>query len=237
MTRWMTLWALVLAALIAAGCGAGQLNVNDDDDMSGDDDDDSAGDDDDVADDDDAVGDDDDAVGDDDDAVGDDDDAVGDDDDVSDDDDDVPQVECGPYQAPPPGQGGRVFSGEGVLEINNDWWWVGCEVERRFDPDGSLDCEIVWEVQGYYYDWDAGDWTARYELAFEADHGGSTCAIQPDEEHQTWYYIASFDWNQDEMELGYTTNPWGNGQFWAVADIEDQGNHAPFSYVTDLWES
>ncbi len=223
--------ALLLAVLLPLGC-AGQLLTNDDDDAGDDDaaDDDAADDDagDDDAGDDDAGDDDagDDDAGDDD--AGDDD--AGDDD--AGDDDAGPQVQCGPYQ--PPGGEGRVFSGEGELEIVNDWWWQGCEVERRFGPGGVLDCELLWSVEGGYYAWDPMSWTARYELFFEADHAQSTCPIGPDEEQQTWYYRTQFDWDHDEMDIWFSESEWDNGTFWSTAHVVDNGSVAPFSYVTGV---
>jgi len=226
MTAWRLLFTLCIATLLASGCGPGHLSFDDGnpDDDTGDDDvaDDDASDDD--TGDDDASDDD---TGDDD--AGDDD--VADDD--TGDDDATPQVDCGPFEPPPAGEASRVFSGEGSLDVFAGWWWAGCEVERRFAADGSLECELVWEVEGDYYAWDQNSMTARYELEFDADEGASTCTVEPDEQHQTWYYTATFHWGAGEMELGFSSDPWGNSTPWATADIEDQGDHAPFSYVTD----
>jgi len=205
------------------------LDLNEDDDDASGDDDDASGDDDDASDDD--TGDDD--TGDDD--TGDDDTA---DDDTGDDDvadDDEPQVQCGPYVPPPAGQESRVYSGEGVLQISNDWYWVGCEVLRRFDANGQLDCELVWDVEGYYYDWDEGDQEARYHLQFYADDTSSTCNIGEDDWEQTWYYRTIFDWDHDEMDIYYDNEEWGDGSFWSVANIVDNGNAAPFDYISDVF--
>ncbi len=228
------------------GCPVpGQLLIfDDDDDASGADDDDDIADDDtgddDTADDDDTGDDDtgDDDTGDDD-TVGDDDtgdDDTGDDDDTADDDDDsVPMVDCGPYVAPNQMGELRAYAGAGALQITQNWHWVGCEVERRFD-DGQLECEILWDVAGDYYDWDENSMTALYELEFAVDEDASTCPLEPDHHHQQWYYSAEFDWDHGLMHLAYSQSPWNNFQSWASAEITEQGATAPFQYRTDFFQ-
>lgn len=220
---------LTLSLALWGGCSPASLDLNDDDDDASGDDDDASGDDD--ASDDDASDDDtgDDDVSDDD--TGDDDAS---DDDVSDDDDDD-HLQCGPYVPPPAGQESRVYSGDGVLQISNDWYWVGCEVLRYFDTNGQLDCELLWEVEGYYYDWDEGAMEARYYLEFTVDSVNSTCTIGENDWEQIWYYRTIFDWDHDEMDIYYDHEEWGDGSFWSVANIVDNGNTAPFDYISGVF--
>ncbi len=217
-------------ALLGAGCPVpGQLLIIDDDDDDAADDDDATGDDDTGDDDtgDDDTGDDD--TGDDD--TGDDD--TGDDD--TGDDDSAPMVDCGPFALPNQMGELRAYAGEGALQINQNWLWNGCEVERRF-VDGQLDCEILWEVNGEYYHWDESSMTALYELEFEVDEDASTCPLEPDHHEQLWYYAAEFDWGDGQMHLAYSHEPWDDFQGWATADISEQGATAPFSYRTDFFQ-
>jgi hypothetical protein len=144
-----------------------------------------------------------------------------------------PQVDCGPWRDA--NDSGSIWAGEGVLVINDDWHWEGCEVERRFGSGGALECELLWSVEGDYYAWDAGSWTARYRLRFVADEGASTCEVSGSERDYVGYYEAVFDWHRGEMELLWSED--GNGRFddFTTADIEQAGNEAPFTYVSDLW--
>ncbi len=147
--------------------------------------------------------------------------------------DPTPQVDCGPYE--PPASAGSVFSGEGALDMRDDWWWDGCEVERRFGGGGTLDCEILYAVEGYYYAWDERDMTAWYMLDFRANQGESTCALEEWERRYTVYYQAAFDWDHDEMELAWGESSNGNFSPFATAEIRQEGNEAPFSYISELF--
>ncbi len=144
-----------------------------------------------------------------------------------------PQVDCGPYE--PPSSAGSVYSGEGELLMVEDWWWDGCEVERRFEGSGTLDCEILYAVEGYYYDWEEWSMTAWYALDFRADQGESTCSLEEWERRYTVYYEASFDWDHDEMELSWSDNANGGFDHFATAEIGQSGNVAPFSYISGLF--
>ncbi len=142
-----------------------------------------------------------------------------------------PQVDCGPYQAP--STDGTVYSGEGSLDKRDDWHWESCEVERRFGAGGVLDCELLYHVQGDYYAWDERTLTAWFELRFEADRGQSTCAVDSTNERYTVYYESTYDWDRGEMEVSWSAEPEGRFEYFVTAEIQDLGDEAPFSYVSE----
>jgi hypothetical protein len=149
------------------------------------------------------------------------------------DSDPQPQVDCGPVGTF--SSAGSAWSGEGTLDMRDDWWWDGCEVERRYTSGGALDCEALYSVEGYYYGWDQGSWTAWYELEFRADPDQSTCVLEDWERRYTVYYQAAFNWNQGEMVLHWGSSSNGNFEYFTTADIREQGQEAPFEYISDLF--
>ena len=148
------------------------------------------------------------------------------------DSDPQPTVDCGPYEVP--SGAGSLYSGEGTLDMQADWWWDGCEVERRFTADGRLQCELLWAVQGSYYAWDERSLTAWYELDFAADQTQSTCPVSADQRRYTAYYQATFDWGWGEMELSWSGEPDGGFEWFSTADVTTSGRYAPFSYISVL---
>jgi hypothetical protein len=149
------------------------------------------------------------------------------------DSDPQPTVECGPWSVP--SGAGSVFSGEGNLQEGRNWRWESCEVERRFDAAGRLQCELLWQVQGGYYEWDPGDMTAWYELMFTADETQSTCPVSGAERLITQYYQAEFNWDAEEMVLGRASSWNGTFSYFATADITLQDANHPFEYVSVLF--
>jgi hypothetical protein len=146
--------------------------------------------------------------------------------------DPVPQVDCGPVGSF--SHDGSAWSGEGSLFIYEDWWWEGCEVERRYRAGGVLDCELLWTVEGGYFWWEEWSMTAWYELQFHADETESTCPIENHERRFTTYYQASFDWDRGEMELAWSDDGDRYEDF-ATAEIEQRSERANFSYISGLW--
>ncbi len=184
------IWTMVLAlGWLVAGC-AGQLNVNDDDDVTGDDDD--------------VVGDDDDVVGDDDDVVGDDDDAVGDDDDTVGDDDDIdPALLCGPEPDLDAGPVPYVvYTGYADVEVNanweDHWYWEGCRGAYVVEAPGQLSCGVYWDLVGGSSS--EHPETSSYEMDLRFDLVMDTCGVAGDESGQYRVQDVGGSWDLFQVE-------------------------------------